>query len=199
MGSEQLTPVLSLKAQAVPLSRGAGTSMNAVNRINSAANIKPSGTYYKTIGPNGVPSNNVLMTSDAYNGNNPAPTLGDTQGLVGASTDTNNTMTTPGSLGSTLAGIGQIAQSIGGIWNAYNGWKNYKLAKEQMRFQQGLARANFANQAKQYNNMVTSSANTAKSLAGYGKTGYENYGALTSQEAANYDKKVNESKVSETF
>ena len=51
-----------------------------------------------------------------------------------------------------LAGIGMGIQGLSGLANAYMGYKNYLLAKDQFNYQKGLANRNLANQAKIINN-----------------------------------------------
>lgn len=67
--------------------------------------------------------------------------------------------------GSILGGLGQIGQAGAGLMNAYTGYKNYKMAKEQFGFERALAQRNLANQAKLINNAIMSSANVAAGLS----------------------------------
>ena len=72
--------------------------------------------------------------------------LGDITGLVGA-------------------GAG-VLQGLGGLANAYMGYKNYGLAKKQFGFQKGLANRNLANQAKTINNAYSNAAQVAAGMIG---------------------------------
>jgi hypothetical protein len=65
------------------------------------------------------------------------------------------------------AGAG-ILQGVSGLANAYMGYKNYKLAKEQFGFQKGLANRNLANQAKVINNSYDNAAQVAAGMIGGG-------------------------------
>ena len=65
------------------------------------------------------------------------------------------------------AGAG-ILQGFSGLANAYMGYKNYKLAKEQFGFQKGLANRNLANQAKVINNSYDNAAQVAAGMIGGG-------------------------------
>ena len=61
-----------------------------------------------------------------------------------------------------------ILQGVSGLANAYMGYKNYKLAKEQFGFQKGLANRNLANQAKVINNTYDNAAQVAAGMIGGG-------------------------------
>lgn len=61
-----------------------------------------------------------------------------------------------------------ILQGLSGLANAYMGYKNYKLAKEQFGFQKGLANRNLANQAKVINNTYDNAAQVAAGMIGGG-------------------------------
>ena len=61
-----------------------------------------------------------------------------------------------------------ILQGISGLANAYMGYNNYKLAKEQFGFQKGLANRNLANQAKVINNSYDDAAQVAAGMIGGG-------------------------------
>ena len=65
------------------------------------------------------------------------------------------------------AGVG-VLQGLSGLANAYMGYKNYKLAKEQFGFQKGLANRNLANQAKVINNTYDNAAQVAAGMIGGG-------------------------------
>lgn len=74
-----------------------------------------------------------------------------------------------------LAAIGMGLQGLGGLANAYMGYKNYQLAQDQFNFQKGLARRNLANQAKIINNTYDTAAQVAAGMIG-GKDSAGNYG-----------------------
>lgn len=61
-----------------------------------------------------------------------------------------------------LAGL----QTLTGLANAYLGYKNYKLAKDQFGFEKAAMNRNIANQAKQINSAYDSSASIAAAMAG---------------------------------
>lgn len=74
-----------------------------------------------------------------------------------------------------LAAIGMGLQGLGGLANAYMGYKNYQLAQDQFNFQKGLARRNLANQAKIINNTYDTAAQVAAGMIG-AKDSTGNYG-----------------------
>lgn len=65
-------------------------------------------------------------------------------------------------LGYGLAGL----QTLTGLANAYLGYKNYKLAKDQFGFEKAAVNRNIANQAKQINSAYDSSASIAAAMQG---------------------------------
>lgn len=75
----------------------------------------------------------------------------------------------------TLAGIGLGLQGLSGLANAFMSYKNYKLAKNQWRFQKNLANRNLANQAKTVNNAYDNAAQVAAGMIG-GQDASGNYG-----------------------
>ena len=79
-----------------------------------------------------------------------------------------------------LAGIGMSIQGLSGLANAYMGYKNYLLAKDQFNYQKGLANRNLANQAKIINNTYDTAAQVAAGMIG-GRDSLGNYG-FTSQD-----------------
>ena len=79
-----------------------------------------------------------------------------------------------------LAGIGMGIQGLSGLANAYMGYKNYLLAKDQFNYQKGLANRNLANQAKIINNTYDTAAQVAAGMIG-GRDNLGNYG-FTSQD-----------------
>ena len=77
----------------------------------------------------------------------------------------------PSGLSNAMGYIGagaDILQGLSGLSNAYMGYKNYKLAKEQFGFQKGLANRNLANQAKIINNTYDNAAQVAAGMIGGG-------------------------------
>ena len=64
-------------------------------------------------------------------------------------------------LGYGLAGL----QALSGLMNAYTGYKNYKLAKEQFGFEKAAMNRNIANQAKTINNAYDNAAQVAAGMA----------------------------------
>ena len=76
-----------------------------------------------------------------------------------------------------LAGIGMGIQGLSGLANAYMGYKNYLLAKDQFNYQKGLANRNLANQAKIINNTYDTAAQVAAGMIG-GRDSLGNYGFL---------------------
>ena len=65
-----------------------------------------------------------------------------------------------------LAGGAAIAQGIGGLANAYTGYKNYQLAQDQFDAEQKYAGANLYNQGTLVNNQIKNAAEVGQSLAG---------------------------------
>ena len=74
----------------------------------------------------------------------------------------NNTFNWQQGLGYGLAGL----QTLTGLANAYLGYKNYKLAKDQFGFEKAAVNRNIANQAKQINSAYDSSASIAAAMQG---------------------------------
>ena len=104
----------------------------------------------------------------------PAQSLGLDQfeGLTGTLNGQDLTLGTGGTdwggiAGYVGAGAG-VLQGLSGLTNAYMGYKNYKLAKEQFGFQKGLANRNLANQAKVINNTYDNAAQVAAGMIGGG-------------------------------
>lgn len=85
--------------------------------------------------------------------------------------NTYNIRTPGGSLGSQTfsnyaEGISAGIGAVGGLMNAFTGYKNYKLAKKEFAFTKALANRNLANQAKMINNSYDASGQLAAGLAG---------------------------------
>ena len=100
----------------------------------------------------------------------------------------NNGLTWQQGLNYGLAGL----QALSGLANAYTGYKNYQLAKQQFGFEKAAMNRNIANQAKIINNAYDNAAQVAAGMVG-AKDNAGNYG-MTNQEvvdkyAANAEKK----------
>lgn len=65
-------------------------------------------------------------------------------------------------LGTVFSGLNALT----GLANAFMGYKAYGLAKDQFRFQKGLANRQLANQAKMINNAYDTSAQVAAGMIG---------------------------------
>lgn len=94
----------------------------------------------------------------------------DSQSLQNTMNDLNNTLANTPPKGMTLGeGLGygiDGLKALTGLANAYIGYKNYKLAKEQFGFEKAAVNRNIANQAKQINNAYNSSASIAAAMQG---------------------------------
>ena len=93
-----------------------------------------------------------------------------------------------------LAGIGMGIQGLSGLANAYMGYKNYGLAKDQFNFQKGLANRNLANQAKVINNAYDNAAQVAAGMIG-GRDSFGNYGMTSTDIVNKYSNKAKEQHV----
>lgn len=97
-----------------------------------------------------------------------------------------------------LAAIGMGIQGLSGLANAYMGYQNYQLAKDQFNYQKGLANRNLANQAKIINNTYDTAAQVAAGMIG-GRDSYGNYG-FTNQDVINrYSNSAKDKHVSGTI
>lgn len=84
----------------------------------------------------------------------------------------------PGSLGTapdnswwstnkdTIGGVAQGVQALAGLANAYMGYKNYGLAKDQFNFTKAAANRDVANQARLINNEIQNAGEVGMGLAG---------------------------------
>jgi hypothetical protein len=72
-----------------------------------------------------------------------------------------------------LAGL----EALSGLMNAFTGYKNYKLAKDQFGFTKAAFNRNLANQAKIINNTYDNAAQVAAGMIG-GTDSYGNYGMV---------------------
>jgi len=84
-------------------------------------------------------------------------TIGDTGNMI------------PGQGGQTGWDMGDVAKGVeaaSGLANAYLGYKNYGLAKDQFGFTKAMANRNIANQASEYNTGIQNAGEVGMSLAG---------------------------------
>ena len=72
--------------------------------------------------------------------------------------------------GGIIGGIGTAMSGLSGLAGAYLGMKNLELARDQYKFQKGLANRNLANQAKVINNTYDNAAQVAAGLSTGGFT-----------------------------
>lgn len=93
-------------------------------------------------------------------------------------------------LGTVFGGV----QALAGLANAYLGYKNYQLAKQQFGFQKGLANRNLANQAKIINNAYDNAAQVAAGMVG-SRDSYGNYGMTNQAIVDKYAAKAKEKHV----
>lgn len=105
-------------------------------------------TYDFSINPTRV-ANNGSWSVDLFGGNTP---------VTPTSTDG---MTWQQGLGYGLAGL----QALSGLANAFLGYKNYKLAKQQFGFEKAAMNRNIANQAKVINNAYDNAAQVAAGMS----------------------------------
>ena len=104
----------------------------------------------------------------------PMPSVGleNFNGMTGTLGDQSFTLGTQGSnWGNTASMIGAgagILQGLGGLASAYTAYKGLQLAKDQFRYQKGLANRNLANQAKVINNSYDNAAQVAAGMIGGG-------------------------------
>lgn len=66
----------------------------------------------------------------------------------------------------TVGGIAQGVQALAGLANAYMGYKNYGLAKDQFNFAKAAANRDVANQARLINNEIQNAGEVGMGLAG---------------------------------
>lgn len=65
-----------------------------------------------------------------------------------------------------IGNIGKAAQGLAGLANAYLGYKNYQLAKNQFDYERASSNANLYNQGTLVNNQLDKSAAVGNALAG---------------------------------
>lgn len=112
-----------------------------------------------------------------------------------------NTTTTPGTdsggIGWNLDTLGTVFQglnALSGLANAYLGFKNYGLAKDQFGFAKAATNRTIANQAKQINNAYDNAAQVAAGMIG-GTDAYGNYGMTNQEVVDRYAAKAKEKHV----
>ena len=104
----------------------------------------------------------------------PMPSVGleNFNGMTGTLGDQSLTLGTQGSSwGNTASMVGAgagVLQGLGGLASAYTAYKGLQLAKDQFKYQKGLANRNLANQAKIINNSYDNAAQVAAGMIGGG-------------------------------
>ena len=104
----------------------------------------------------------------------PMPSVGleNFNGMTGTLGDQSLTLGTQGSSwGNTASMVGAgagVLQGLGGLASAYTAYKGLQLAKDQFKFQKGLANRNLANQSKIINNSYDNAAQVAAGMIGGG-------------------------------
>lgn len=104
----------------------------------------------------------------------PMPSVGleNFNGMTGILGDQSFTLGTQGSNWGNVAGMvgagAGVLQGLGGLAGAYTAYKGLQLAKDQFRYQKGLANRNLANQAKVINNSYDNAAQVAAGMIGGG-------------------------------
>lgn len=93
-------------------------------------------------------------------------------------------------LGTVFGGL----QALSGLANAFLGYKAYGLAKDQFRYQKGLANRNLANQAKIINNTYDNAAQVAAGMIG-SRDSSGNYGMTNQAIVDTYANKAKEKHV----
>lgn len=104
----------------------------------------------------------------------PMPSVGleNFNGMTGTLGDQSFTLDTQGSNWGNIAGMvgagAGVLQGLGGLAGAYTAYKGLQLAKDQFKYQKGLANRNLANQAKIINNSYDNAAQVAAGMIGGG-------------------------------
>lgn len=111
----------------------------------------------------------------------------------------NTNVPTPSSSGfgfnsGTLGAVAGGLQGLSGLAQAFVGMKNYELARQQYKYQKGLANRNLANQAKIINNTYDNAAQVAAGMIG-GKDANGNYGFTDQAIVNDYANKAKEKHV----
>jgi len=120
------------------------------------------GEGQEAVNPSGVPFNNIGAQNSVLgiDFGSVAPTA-----IPGAGVDDSYLGRFEQKFGS-LKNYGAAAQGIGALANAYTGFKNYGLAKDQFRLQKQYAAVNLANQSKLTNFAIESKIKSRASGAG---------------------------------
>ena len=130
----------------------------------------------------------------------PMPSVGleNFNGMTGTLGDQSLTLGTQGSNWGDVAGMvgagAGVLQGLGGLASAYTAYKGLQLAKDQFKYQKGLANRNLANQAKVINNSYDNAAQVAAGMIG-GKDVSGNYGFTNQAIVDDYAKKAKEKHV----
>ena len=104
----------------------------------------------------------------------PMPSMGleNFNGMTGTLGDQSFTLGTQGSNWGNVAGMvgagAGVLQGLGGLASAYTAYKGLQLAKDQFKYQKGLANRNLANQSKIINNSYDNAAQVAAGMIGGG-------------------------------
>ena len=120
--------------------------------------------------------------------------------FFGGNTTTPTTPTTPQTntnLGwntETLDTVFSGLNALSGLANAFLGYKNYKLAKDQFGFEKAAINRNIANQAKIINNTYNNAAQVAAGMIG-GRDAQGNFGYTDPAIVERYAKKAEEKHV----
>ena len=135
----------------VPNYNNTGNAYNLNSDIGMMTQVRPSADF---VGP--------MPSVGLENFNGMTGTLGDQSFTLG--TQGSNWGNVAGMVG---AGAG-ILQGLGGLASAYTAYKGLQLAKDQFKFQKGLANRNLANQSKIINNSYDNAAQVAAGMIGGG-------------------------------
>ena len=104
----------------------------------------------------------------------PMPSVGleNFDGMTGTLGDQSLTLSTQGSNWGDVAGMvgagAGVLQGLGGLASAYTAYKGLELARDQFKYQKGLANRNLANQSKIINNSYDNAAQVAAGMIGGG-------------------------------
>ena len=104
----------------------------------------------------------------------PMPSVGleNFNGMTGTLGDQSFTLGSQGSSWGDVAGMvgagAGVLQGLGGLASAYTAYKGLQLAKDQFKYQKGLANRNLANQSKIINNSYDNAAQVAAGMIGGG-------------------------------
>ena len=137
-------------------------------------------------------TSNNINSGDFWDFNNNFGNMNN--GLANYNSDSNSNGTDIGWNTQTLAGIAGGLEALSGLANAYMGYKNYGLAKDQFNYQKGLANRNLANQAKVINNAYDNAAQVAAGMIG-GRDSSGNYGMTSTDIVNKYSNKAKEQHV----